>query len=162
MVKNFLKKITIFIIAFILKVLFFTFGFLFSLNPFISALLLLTPKMGRVESLIYAFVLGGLSDLFSLLPIGYNGIAFVIVFYLFSLLSSKIVINGLLPFFSLSFIVFALIFFISNLLGFIFEGFVHPSLLVKPFLTGFLSTPFLTIFFYFLEKKISVNLEEDD
>jgi rod shape-determining protein MreD len=149
--------LTLSILALQLIIMPFTGGASLAVNLLLCVAIIFSLKESRCESIIWAAVLGGLTDLLLFQHIGFYGISFILMSYILGFISHKMVISGYIPFFFVSLCSFILVFSLAILLMTLLEGRVELSLLLPPFILGLIITPISTLiidFFYDRAEKI--------
>lgn len=125
----------------------------FLVNALLCLSIIFSLKETRIESLVWSFFLGGLTDLLLFQHIGYYGISFVISSYILGFLSQKMVIGGFFPILLIACLSFILVVLISICLMVVFQGRVDVTILITPFFWGLLITPVATLAFEFIYKN---------
>jgi len=81
--------LTLLILALQLIIMPFTGGASLSFNLLLSVAIIFSLKESRYESIIWASILGGLTDLLLFQHIGFYGISFVLLSYILGFISHK-------------------------------------------------------------------------
>lgn len=125
----------------------------FFVNALLCLSIVFSLRETRVESILWAAVLGGIADLLFFQHIGINGISFIISSYILGFFSHKIVISGVFPIGLISILSFMIVVCVTLLLVMLYLGQVDISALLNPLIIGAIFTPCFTVIFDFFYRK---------